>query len=254
MILLHGNLQPYVEPFFSALKTVSWHDPLRTEFNGDPYQHRDGWGYLSLSRDSEIYARFPGPVYDAGELHQASGLLLVHSRRASKGESHGVDFSHPFHLFDDKHDYFLIHSGQFDKKAIMRFMDLEPEDPMSDSQAFLRLVVASEGKPKQKMTTALRIIRELNAIKTTSNVMLVAKERFSSSADCLIYTDSGLEKDYKQHSWLYALESKGFKAFVSSSVAETEVVKSLEQLKMTRLPKGEIATMSAGNLRGTNLL
>lgn len=254
MILLNGNLEPYVEPLFSALKDVSRHDPLKTEFNGDPYQHLDGWGYVSMSRNSEIYARFPDPVFEAGDLHQANGLLLVHARRASVGEYKGIDYSHPFHLYDENYEYFLAHNGDFDKQKILKFMELNPADHISDTQAVFRLFMTGEGGPREKLETTLKTLNELNAVRVAANFMVVAKERSGSSAECLIYTDSALNKDYTQHSWLYRLESKGFVSFVSSSVVETDLVKSIADLKITRVPRGEIIAMPAGNLKGTNLL
>lgn len=79
---------------------------IAKEGKGAP--HGDGFGYVLVSENAFVYAKFFTPIYESEKrLDGTFRLGIVHARKASEGVPLGLRQVHPFHI-DEK---FFAHNG-----------------------------------------------------------------------------------------------------------------------------------------------
>jgi predicted glutamine amidotransferase len=239
MMLLKGDFASVFVPLISAFKEVCSNDPLNREPDGSVYSHPDGWGFVNI-KDTIEYGKYAQPVYDAEVPNMRDGLFMIHARKTSTGEPVGVGFTHPFHAFDAESEYWLSHNGDFDKAKMAEYMEIPVPVGESDSQVFFDLFMRQPGNAKSKLQQAIKIISDLEAIKSIANLFLVSYNRVSGEREGLAYTDAPEATVYRENSMLYSSGNRKMRLIFSSSVAFSSHFKGLDLSAIEKLPRGKI--------------
>ncbi|AFK21770.1 putative glutamine amidotransferase, class II [Pyrococcus sp. ST04] len=129
-----------MRPLVEALIKASQNDPYKAA-RGRGNQHKDGWGYVLVTKEHLEYYRSPKPIFEDEmatklmEKLKGFSVLLLHSRAASQG---GVNVfnTQPF-SYCSPHGYqlYFIHNGDLIKDLLLEGLKLPKErfEEVSDS-------------------------------------------------------------------------------------------------------------------------
>ncbi|CUX76993.1 class II glutamine amidotransferase [Thermococcus chitonophagus] len=131
-----------MRPLVEALIKASENDPYKAA-RGRGNQHRDGWGYVLITKEKIEYYRSPKPIFEDEKATQLMdklrgfGVLLLHSRAASQG---GVNLfnTQPF-AYGSPHGYqlFFMHNGDLIKDLLLEGLRLPKERFEKASDSYL---------------------------------------------------------------------------------------------------------------------
>lgn len=140
-ILIARLTRPNVElidDLFGAFINASKHDPyLLKVTRGATASHSDGWGLIAVGAIdgtlSIVEYRSPYPVFSNAvseiiELIKSKismfeeVYLLIHSRKASRGEPYGTDYLHPFFRLSERGALWFAHNGGASKKELAELL------------------------------------------------------------------------------------------------------------------------------------
>lgn len=123
-----------INSLFEAFINASKHDPyLLAVTRGVAKSHSDGWGIvavgeidgvLSVVEYKSLYPVFSKAVSEIIETIKnrlsmfKEVYLLIHSRKASRGEPYGTDYLHPFLRLSERGALWFAHNGGADKKEL----------------------------------------------------------------------------------------------------------------------------------------
>jgi len=141
-ILLAAGEGYRMRPLVEALIRASENDPYKAR-RGRGNQHRDGWGYVLITKDKIEYYKSPKPIFKDERSSQLMtnlkgfGVLLLHSRAASQG---GVNLfnTQPF-AYGSPHGYqlFFMHNGDLIKDLLLEGLKLPKEKFEEASDSYL---------------------------------------------------------------------------------------------------------------------
>jgi len=222
MFAMVGEFSQVFPEIFMSLQDVARYDPLLDAMGVDPPMHSDGWGYVSLEGENLVHYRTADPVYDSNPVSAHRGFMLVHARKASPQEPHGVVNSHPFHASDQEMDVYLAHNGAFDKGGIAEILGISEIKRQTDSEIFLRLVISQTGSLTQRLESAIEIATDKKLLTGTPNLLVFGLRKETREAEIAYYTappNSGVYVDYNR---LYMAQGKGWSGVFSSSIIGSE--------------------------------
>ncbi len=220
MFALSGTYSDVVIPFFEAIKDVSQEDPMY-----DPdvaitvKSHADGWGYAFSDGNLLEAKKYSSPVFEStNTTFPSGGKLIVHSRKADKGEHIGLASSHPYHRSDTQEEVYFAHNGTYNKEKILASLNMKSAGRMTDSEVFLEYVMSREGTIKDKVTAAIEDSGRLDFVKTTGNFFMISVDRESGNTTLFYYAYDTVGYDYTD---LYIAQGKGWKGVFSSSLPKS---------------------------------
>ena len=222
MFGISGDFHEVFPEIFMALQDVARNDPLLDTRGIQLSEHSDGWGYVALSRDGLVHYKTSMPVYDSAPIIAQNGFMVAHARKASPSEPRGVANSHPFHASDQSMDIYLAHNGAFDKAEIAKILGIGETKDQTDSEFFLKLVIAQRGALMQRLEDAIGIAKEHRLLTGTPNLLLLGVRKDTMEPEILYYTappDSGKYGDYNR---LYFVGGRGWSGVFSSSIIGSE--------------------------------
>ncbi len=242
MLAIVGEFSQVFPEIFMSLQDVARNDPLLDAMGIDPPMHSDGWGYVAFSKDDLVYYRTSAPVYDASPVSAHNGLMLVHARKASPQEPHGVVNSHPFHASDQNIDLYLAHNGAFDKGGISEILGISEIRNQTDSEFFLRLVISQSGRLTQRLESAIEIASDKKLLTGTPNLLMLGLGKGTMEAEIAYYTappNSGVYVDYNR---LYLVRGRGWYGVFSSSIIGSEFFP--EDVEIDQVKTGRVFSLT----------
>ena len=222
MFAMVGEFSQVFPEIFLSLQDVARNDPLLDAMGIDPPMHSDGWGYVTLSGENLVHYRTAVPVYDSNPVSAHNGFMIVHARKASPQEPHGVVNSHPFHASDQDMDIYLAHNGAFDKGGIAEILGISEIRDQTDSEIFLRLVISQKGRLTQRLESAIEIAADKKLLTGTPNLLVFGVTKETMEPELAYYTappNSGAYVDYNR---LYLVRGRGWSGVFSSSIIGSE--------------------------------
>ncbi|WP_048055235.1 class II glutamine amidotransferase [Pyrococcus sp. NA2] len=163
-----------MRPLVEALIKASENDPYKAA-RGKGSQHRDGWGYVLLSKDGVEHYKSRKPIFEdenAKELMKKLpdfGVLLLHSRAASQGNVN-VFNAQPF-SYASPHGYqlYFMHNGDLIKDLLLEGLKLPRERYANISDSYLAGLYLSLfiSAPSEK-----EIVERLTLLKSTVRTSL----------------------------------------------------------------------------------
>lgn len=118
-----------MRPLVEALIKSSENDPYKAA-RGKGSQHKDGWGYVLVSRDSIVHYKSSKPIFEDDEAKRlmnslpSFGALILHSRAASQGKVNSFN-AQPF-SYASPYGYqlYFMHNGDLLKELILEGLKL----------------------------------------------------------------------------------------------------------------------------------
>ncbi|MHB1708795.1 MAG: class II glutamine amidotransferase domain-containing protein [Thermoplasmataceae archaeon] len=241
MFAMVGEFSQVFPEIFMSLQDVARNDPLLDAMGIDPPMHSDGWGYVSLSGGNLVHYRSAAPVYDSNPVSAHNGFILLHARKASPQEPHGVVNSHPFHASDQDMDIYLAHNGAFDKGGIAEILGIHDINGRTDSEIFLRLVISQTGRLTQRLESAVEIAADKKLLTGTPNLLVFVPGKETRDAEIAYYTappNSGVYVDYNR---LYLVRGRDWSGVFSSSIIGSEFFP--EDVEIDRVKTGRVFSL-----------
>ena len=238
-----GLLQSLIDAHVEA----SRNDPLLATITGGDGRHCHGYGYILLAKRrggwSMHYHRYdaadtlgPGEESCEANLEHAAGearrlrsllegaeevLLLLHSRRASRGSPRGTLEAHPYHakIFSPTGpvEFYLAHNGGVHHEDMARQLGLDPQ-AYTDSHVltlWIAKMIEKGLSPIEALAEGARYVRSAYIVGTivwprSSNPTLIVS--------AIVPRDA--EEDRKAYYQPFLLRAPGIKALISPTVKE----------------------------------
>jgi len=213
-------------PLVKAIVKASEKDPYK-EARRKGSQHRDGWGYVLLTRDSVQHYRSVEPVFEDSqgvktlvESLDGFSVLLVHSRAASQGSKEIVN-TQPFSLSSPGFSCWIYHNGDLDKEGLIKKAGLEGELLTNASDSYVMAL---------HVCKALRSVEKNELLRVYSSLMPIAKTSLNTGS---LFVGPGLWRGFitaysrpeyllKRENWDYVrqikLRREGLFAVASSTL------------------------------------
>ncbi|GAB6102042.1 class II glutamine amidotransferase [Thermococcus atlanticus] len=163
-----------IRELLDAFVRSSENDPYKARRNRGS-QHKDGWGYVLLKRDTVEHYRSMTPVFQDEAVQRLrdklSGftVLIAHSRAASQG-SRNLFNVQPFGFSSRRgFSFWFLHNGDLKKDMIIRMAELEAEKLENASDSFTAAVYLCrflEGSTKENL------LARFKELKKTTNTAL----------------------------------------------------------------------------------
>lgn len=219
MALMWGNLENGFEAIYKSLVDVAQRDPLLVDKEGKNKQHKDGWGFLNLTRDSLFVKRVVTPLTVNSEKPTVKkGVVILHARLAAPNEPMGILNVHPFHASDESYYVYLAHNGWFDKYQLSDNLGLRSVEKMNDTEVFLKYVMSFEGNLYSRLDNALKESKERGFLKGGSNIFALGIDRNNNEPSVYYHCDQSKEREFTEYNKLYKISNGEWSAVVSSSL------------------------------------
>ncbi|AEH25135.1 class II glutamine amidotransferase [Pyrococcus yayanosii] len=132
------RMRPLVEATIKAAEN----DPYKAA-RGKGNQHKDGWGYVLLTKESLTHYRSTKPIFEDDKAYKLKdslkgfSVLLLHARAASQGNKKLFNVQ-PF-SYPSPHGYqlFFMHNGDLRKDLILEGLRLPKEEFKDVSDSFV---------------------------------------------------------------------------------------------------------------------
>jgi len=211
-----------------AMRSASHRDPYKAS-RGRGWSHRDGWGYLLVTRDGLQHYRSTNslPSDSAGFetlLNSISdgSILMMHSRAASQGEISLIN-TQPFVISTEGGAMaWLIHNGDLDREAVAGMLERGPgEDALKGlSDSYVLAMYVGEAMRSAEGDVSPFLMNLTEHVKTTLNAALLVMRNKSIRTTVVAYSNPDYAKDPRN--WNYSrvihLEEPAVMALASSTL------------------------------------
>lgn len=237
MFALSGNYNDVCSSLFKSLSEVSQNDPLYSPDDKITVEsHDDGWGFVQFGNGTIIHQRSGKPIFK--NLHpplEGSGKLIVHSRKADKGEPVGTINSHPYHRSDPEYDMYFCHNGAYNKDKISERLGSGRIGNRTDSEMFLDYIVSRPGDPENKLNESIEDSMSYDFVKTTGNFLALAVDKGTNEGRMFYYAFDHVGYEYTD---LYRIKGDKWSGVVSSSILHSSFLPTT--LNITKVEQGKL--------------
>lgn len=196
-----------------AMRSASHRDPYKAS-RGRGWSHRDGWGYLLMTRSAIQHYRSTEAIFDDSNGFEAlmnslrdGAILMMHSRAASQGKVSLVN-TQPFVVSTENGVMaWLVHNGDLNKEAVAEMLDRRPPegtiDGLSDSYLlamYLGEVMSSQGTEVSVVKSAMESLA--SSVRTSLNTMVLTMDGGLIMATVTTYLNPDYARDPKN--WNYS--------------------------------------------------
>lgn len=217
MFMISGNFGNDATSIYSSLREVAERDPVLVGSNSSWSSHSDGWGMVSLERDSIVYRRELAPIYRSNIPDiPSSGIVLAHARAASPGEPHGAIHSHPYQHSDSRYTVFLTHNGSLKKDKLAMELGVDYMFD-TDSNLFLKYIISMKGDIQERLQKSIDKAIDKEMFGKLTNIFVIAISNEDFQVDCLYYSYNPTKDEYGN---LYEVYGDGWAGIFSSSIIE----------------------------------
>lgn len=216
-LAITGNYLDDFPGIFKSLQDVAEYDRLFYDIYGkemDP-NHPDGWGYVNFSGDTIDLKKFADPVFKSSQPSIKNGDLIIHARKASKGQPLGALNAHPFSRSFRNSEMFMVHNGGV-KKELLGVRMIEA-DTHTDTETFLYFI-KDRGDTVKSLKEALAAVEHKNLMSGSLNLAILNVDRNGRSR-MFAYSDYSRENEYIK---LYFVKTKKWAGIFSSSIMHSK--------------------------------
>ncbi|WP_456394283.1 class II glutamine amidotransferase [Thermococcus sp.] len=212
-----------IRELLDAFVRSSENDPYKARRNRGS-QHKDGWGYVLLKRDTVEHYRSMTPVFQDEAVqrlrNRLSGftVLIAHSRAASQG-SRNLFNVQPFGFSSRRgFSFWFLHNGDLKKDMIIRMAELEAEKLENASDSFTAAVYLCrflEGSTKENLLARFKELKKTtNTALNTATLITAPRGGVKAFITAYMLADAPAERDYYR---LLILSKKNLFAVASST-------------------------------------
>lgn len=217
MFMMSGNFGNDSSNIYSSLREVAERDPVLMRSNSSWSSHSDGWGMVSLERDSIVYRRGLSPIYRSKIPDiPSSGIFLTHARAASPEEPRGAIHSHPYQYSDSRYTVFLTHNGSLKKDKIAMKLEVDYKFD-TDSNLFLKYIMSMKGDLWERLQQSIDDAINEEIFGKLTNIFVIAISNENFQTDCFYYSYNPTGYEYGN---LYEVYGNGWTGIFSSSIIE----------------------------------
>jgi predicted glutamine amidotransferase len=216
LMAISGDFSDVFENLFKSIQDAATYDKYLKELYGDEISpnHPDGWGFVNFNGELINFEKYRDPIYEASPPSIKNGSLMIHARKASKGQPLGALNAHPFHRSLKNSEIFMVHNGGV-KKELLKVKDIEVETH-TDTETFL-FSIRDKGEIVQSLKDALKMVDHKELMSGALNLAIMDIDRKGISR-MFAYSDYSKESEYIK---LYYVESKKWKGIFSSTITES---------------------------------
>lgn len=230
---MDGSYGADFQSIFRSIQDVAEYDKLFYNIYGkemDP-NHPDGWGYVNFNGQLIDFKKFANPIYKSNQPSVENGKIIIHARKASKGQPLGALNAHPFHRSLKNSEIFMVHNGGV-KKELLGVRVIEAETH-TDTETFL-YYIRDRGDIVKSLKEALMAVEHKNLMSGSLNLAILNIDRDGRSR-MFAYSDYSKESDFiklffvKNDKWggvfsSSIIQSKFFPPFDSKELLRTRVL------------------------------
>ncbi|MGC8609196.1 MAG: class II glutamine amidotransferase [Thermoplasmata archaeon] len=218
MFIMNGNFGNDSALAYRSLREVAERDPVQVRNNASWTAHSDGWGMVSIQKNSIVYRRELTPIYrsEIPEIPTA-GIIMAHVRKASQREPVGTVYSHPYESSDSRYTVFLAHNGSLNKEKIGSKLGMDSRF-FTDSAMFLRYIMSEEGDIQERLQKSIGESIKNKIFGSLTNIFIIAISNADFKTDCFYYSYNPAENEYGK---LYEVYGDGWSGVFSSSIIES---------------------------------
>lgn len=216
LLAVTGDFSDVFGNLFRSIQDAATYDKHLKELYRDEINpnHPDGWGFVNFNGEEINFEKFRDPIYEASPPSVKNGNLMIHARKASKGQPLGALNAHPFHRSLKNSEIFMVHNGGV-KKELLKVKEIEI-GTHTDTETFL-FSIRDRGEIVQSLRDALKMVDHKELMSGALNIAIMDIDRKGFSR-MFAYSDYSKESEYIK---LYYIESKKWNGVFSSTIVES---------------------------------
>ncbi len=217
LLAVSGDFSEDFFKIFKSIQDAASFDKHLKELYGNEINpnHPDGWGFVNFNGELINYQKFRDPIYEASPPSIRNGNIMIHARKASKGQPLGALNAHPFHRSFKNSEIFMVHNGGV-KKELLKVKEINAETH-TDTETFL-FSIKDKGEIVQSLKEALRMVDYKQLMSGALNLAIMNIDR-SGISRMFAYSDYSKESEYIK---LYFVKSERWAGIFSSTVVESK--------------------------------